>query len=177
MPLALSFLYGLDALWIGYVAAVFSLCWTLGSVGTAGWSDRWTRVVCASGLAIAAAACLAIAFAVGSVSLWTLTALTAIAGIGVGMTNVHAISWALAAAGPEEAQITASAAPAMRSVGIAYGAAAAGLIANATGLDAGMEPEIVRSALFWVFGACAAMALAGSLCVMRMHQLQPGVRT
>ena len=177
LPLALSRLYGLDPLWIGYVAAVFSLCWTLGSVGTAGWSDRWTRIACMGGLAITAAACLAIAFAVGAVSLWALTALTAIAGIGVGMTNVHAISWALAVAGQEEAQITASAAPAMRSVGIAYGAAAAGLIANATGLDAGMEPEIVQNALFWVFGACAAMAFAGSLCVMRMYQLQPGVKT
>ena len=64
----------------------------------------------------------------------------------------------------------------MRSIGIAYGAAMAGLIANAAGLSEGASPEIVRNALPWVFGIGALVPLAGSLCVMRMYALKPGVR-
>ena len=64
----------------------------------------------------------------------------------------------------------------MRSIGIAYGAAMAGLIANAAGLSEGTSPEIVSVALPWVFGIGALVPLAGSLCVMRMFSLKPGVK-
>ena len=175
MPLALNEIYGLSPLWIGYMLTVFSLAWTVGSIGTAGWNDRWTRIACASGLAITAASILGVALTLGSGSIWLLTALITLAGIGVGMTNVHSISWALAAAGEAESRITASAAPAMRSIGIAYGAAMAGMIANAAGLAEGTGAANVENALFWVFAIGALVPLAGSLCVMRMYQLKPGV--
>lgn len=175
-PLALRSLYGLDPLWIGYVLTVFSLTWSVGSIGTAGWNDRWTRIACASGLAITAVSTMGIALTVGSGSIWVLTFLMGTAGLGIGMTNVHSISWALAAADKDEAQITASAAPAMRSVGIAFGAAMAGLVANAAGLSQGTSPEIVRGALPWVFGVTAIIPVAGTLCVIRMFALKPGVK-
>lgn len=175
-PLALSTLYDLDPLWIGFMLTVFSIAWTLGTLGTAGWSDKAGRIACASGLAITSAAIAAIAATLGTASIWELTAYITAAGIGVGMTNIHSISWALAAAEPDQAQVTASAAPAMRSIGIAYGAAMAGLIANAAGLSEGTSPEIVRNALPWVFGIGALVPLAGSLCVIRMYALKPGVK-
>ena len=176
MPLALKQLYGLDPLWIGYVLTVFSLAWSVGTIGTAGWNEKWARISCASGLAITALSIVGIAVTVGSASIWVLTVFIVMAGTGVGMTNAHSISWALAAADPDQAQITASAAPAMRSIGIAYGAAMAGLIANTTGLSEGTSPEIVRTALPWVFGIGAIVPLAGSLCVIRMYALKPGVK-
>ncbi|MEX2453107.1 MAG: MFS transporter [Rhodospirillaceae bacterium] len=176
VPLALQSLYGLDPLWIGYIATVFSLAWALGSLATAGWKGFTARAACAGGLAIAAAAAFAMSQTVNSGSILLLTALMFVSGLGIGMTNVHIISWALAAAGREQAQITASAMPAMRSVGIAYGAAFAGLIANAAGLDEGVSPEIVRNALPWVFGVAAVFPLAGSLCIVHMYRLKPGVK-
>ena len=176
MPLALSTLYGLDPLWIGYMLTVFSIAWSIGTLGTAGWGEKGTRIACASGLAITSASIAAIASTIGSASIWELTGYITAAGLGVGMTNVHSISWALAAADPDQAQVTASAAPAMRSIGIAYGAAMAGLIANAAGLSEGTSPEIVSVALPWVFGIGALVPLAGSLCVMRMYSLKPGVK-
>jgi predicted MFS family arabinose efflux permease len=176
MPLALSTLYGLDPLWIGYMLTVFSIAWSVGTLGTAGWSEKGTRIACASGLAITSASIAAIAATIGTASIWELTGYITAAGVGVGMTNVHSISWALAAAEPDQAQVTASAAPAMRSIGIAYGAAMAGLIANAAGLSEGTSPEIVRNALPWVFGFGALVPLAGSLCVVRMYALKPGVK-
>ena len=176
LPLALRQIYGLDPLWIGYVLTVFSVAWTIGSLGTAGWNDRWTQIACVSGLAITAASILGIAVTLGDASIWVLTAFVTLAGIGVGMTNVHSIAWALAAAGERESRITASAAPAMRSIGIAYGAAIAGMIANAAGLAGGTDPQTVEHALSWVFAFGALVPLAGSLCVVRMFQLKPGVK-
>jgi MFS family permease len=176
MPLALTRLYGLDPLWIGYMLTVFSLAWSIASIGTAGWNEKWARYACIGGLFITSASIAGIAFTVGTASIWVLTGFMTTAGIGVGMTNVHSISWALAAADKDEAQITASAAPAMRSIGIAYGAAMAGLIANAAGLSHGTSPEIVRGALPWVFGIGALVPFAGGLCVIRMYALKPGVK-
>ncbi len=176
LPLALNTLYGLDPLWIGYLATVFSLFWSVGSLSTAGWNDRWAKLACASGLTISGMAALALALTVGDIGLLGVVVLMAVAGLGTGMTNVHSISWTLAAADREEAGITASAAPAMRSIGIAYGAALAGLIANLAGLDAGTSRDAVQAVVPWVFGLGAVCALAGSLCVIRMYALKPGVR-
>jgi len=176
LPLALQQIYSLDPLWIGYVLTVFSVAWTVGSIGTAGWNDRWTRIACAAGLMVTSASILGIAITLGDGSIWILTGFVTLSGIGVGMTNVHSISWALAAAGEAESRITASAAPAMRSIGIAYGAAIAGMIANAAGLTGGTDPETVKFALGWVFALGALVPLAGSLCVIRMYQLKPGVK-
>ena len=92
LPLALSQIYKLEPLWIGYVLTVFSIAWTVGSLGTAGWNDKWTRIVCASGLAITAVSILGISITLGNGSIWTLTVLVTFAGVGVGMTNVHSIS-------------------------------------------------------------------------------------
>ena len=176
MPLALGEVYALNPLWIGYVSTVFSLFWTMGSLVTAGWNDFWARVACVSGLAITSAATLFLALVLGAAPLWAVTILIAFIGIGIGMTNVHSTSWALAAAGKDQAGLVASAAPAMRSIGIAYGAAFAGLTANVTGLASHVDAEVVLSALPWVFAIGAGTALAGSLCVLRMYSLQPGVK-
>ena len=177
VPLALRRIYELDPLYIGYIATVFSLSWSVGSLVTAGWRGRMSRFACAGGLVIAAAATFALSQVIGSASIYLLTAVMLVAGLGIGMTNVHIISWALAAAEPGQGQITASAMPAMRSVGIAYGAAIAGLVANATGLGQGTSADIVRNALPWVFGVTAIFPLAGSLCILRMYQLKPGVNS
>ena len=176
MPLALVEVYALDPLWIGYVSTVFSLFWTIGSLATAGWNDFWARIACVSGLTVTSTATLLLALVLGAAPLWVVTVLIAFIGVGVGMTNVHSTSWALAAAGRDQAGLVASAAPAMRSIGIAYGAAAAGLIANVSGLASHVDPRVVQSALPWVFALGAATALAGNLCVLRMYRLQPGVK-
>ncbi len=177
VPLALRRVYELDPLYIGYIATVFSLSWSVGSLATAGWRGRKSRFACAGGLAIAAVASFALSQVIGSASIYLLTGVMLVAGLGIGMTNVHIISWALAAAEPSQAQITASAMPAMRSVGIAYGAAIAGLVANAAGLGQGTSADIVRTALPWVFGVASVFPLAGSLCILRMYQLKPGVNS
>ena len=174
--MALSQIYKLEPLWIGYVLTVFSIAWTVGSLGTAGWNDKWTRIVCASGLAITAVSILGISITLGNGSIWTLTVLVTFAGVGVGMTNVHSISWALAAAGEAESRITASAAPAMRSIGIAYGAAIAGMIANAAGLAEGTDPETVERALGWVFALGALVPLAEASVSFECISLNRGSR-
>ena len=176
MPLALKEIHGLSPLWIGYLLTVFSIAWTIGSIGTAGWNDWWGKFACAMGLALTSISILGIAVTLNLDSIWLVSALMILAGIGVGMTNVHSISWAFAAAGDAESQITASSAPAMRSIGIAYGAAMAGLIANAAGMDQNIDARQISDILVWVFGLGALVPLAGTLCVLRMYVLKPGVK-
>ena len=51
----------------------------------------------------------------------------------------------------------------MRSIGIAYGAAIAGMIANAAGLTGGTDPETVEFALSWVFALGALEVTLGGI--------------
>src|SRR3546814_4148090 len=56
--------------------------------------------------------------------------LTAMVGFGVGCCNLHLTSATMRSALPGEESITASSIPSIRSLGIAFGAAGVGLIAN-----------------------------------------------
>jgi hypothetical protein len=75
----------------------------------------------------------------------------ALLGVGIGLCFAHLSSWTMAAARPGEGGLTASAIPTIQSLGIAFGAAAAGLVANAAGLAMGIAPETVASAASWVY--------------------------
>ena len=75
----------------------------------------------------------------------------ALVGAGVGLCFAHISSWTMAAAQPGEESQTASAIPTIQSLGIAFGAAAAGLVANAAGLAMGVAPETVAAATSWVY--------------------------
>jgi hypothetical protein len=75
----------------------------------------------------------------------------ALMGAGIGLCFAHISSWTMAAAQAGEESQTASSIPTIQSLGIAFGAAAAGLVANAAGLASGIAPETVASAASWIY--------------------------
>ena len=64
-------------------------------------------------------------------------------GIGIGIYNVHLVARTMAGAAEGEQRITAAALTSIRSLGTAFGAAIAGVIANAAGLGDATEPQAV----------------------------------
>jgi hypothetical protein len=68
-----------------------------------------------------------------------------------------------------EENIAAASAATVQQAGIALGAAAAGLVANANGLDTGFEPASVLRASLWVPLALVAAPLAAGAIGVRLN--------
>jgi hypothetical protein len=72
-------------------------------------------------------------------------------GAGIGVCFAHISSWRITAARPGESVLTASSIPTIQSLGIAFGAAIAGLMANTAGLATDISAATVAAAGTWVY--------------------------
>jgi MFS family permease len=151
MPLVLHALHGVSLLSAGYINALLSLTWTILALCSAGLRDHQVRRVIWLGplLMLCGAIGLKVCVVDGPLSLLGLC--VALIGAGIGLCFAHMSSWTMAAARLGEEAQTASSIPTIQSLGIAIGAAAAGLVANAAGLAMGIVPETVASAASWVY--------------------------
>jgi hypothetical protein len=86
----------------------------------------------------------------------------ALIGAGIGFCFAHISSWSIAAARPGESILTASSIPTIQSLGIAFGAAIAGLVANTAGLATDISLATITAAATWVYrlGIIAPCVLA-----------------
>ena len=66
-----------------------------------------------------------------------------------------------------EEAITAASMPTIRSLGVAFGAAAAGLVANSAGLDQGTSKQTIYQVAAWVLGFTAIIPMLSALCCLR----------
>jgi MFS family permease len=85
-------------------------------------------------------------------SLTWLVVFVALHGVGIGICFAHLSSWTLSAARTGEEHLTASSIATVRSLGQAFGAAIAGLVANSAGLTQGVSMATVAAAATWVYG-------------------------
>lgn len=177
LPLILQALHGLSPLWVGWYNTIFSTGWTIGSIVVAGWSRRFQGAYMVIGMLIAAASIAPMAMWPKDMSLIWLAVFATTMGIGIGMANVFINDFTMANATSSEQSITASSIPAMRSLGIAFGAAIAGLLANAAGLKGGTDPAIVERAIFWVYSAGIVLSLIAAGVAFRMSRLPRPVAT
>src|SRR5271169_1617918 len=69
--------------------------------------------------------------------------------------------------------IAAASAATVQQAGIALGAATAGLVANASGLDNGLDPASVLRAALWVPLALVAAPLAACAVGVRLNLMVP----
>jgi predicted MFS family arabinose efflux permease len=174
-PLFLGVLHGVSPLFVGYLSLIFSFAWTGGSVLTSGLTGKAERVASIGGLVLCTVSI--IGFAAGVVGvlpapLVTVSIAITLAGLGIGATNVHMTAFGMSAALKGEESITASSMPTIRSLGIAFGAAVAGLVANTAGLDGGATPETVHRVAIWVLALSALVPMLGALCTLRALTLK-----
>ena len=71
-------------------------------------------------------------------------------GAGIGAAWAFVLQRVMSGAKGGEENIAAASAATVQQAGIALGAAIAGLVANASGLDNGLDPGSVLRASFWV---------------------------
>jgi MFS family permease len=174
LPLAYQILHGLSPLAAGYLAALLAVAWSAAAVLTSMLHGGGVRVAVVGGPALTTIGLVGIALTVATGPILTIAAFTIVTGAGVGLCTSHLMNWTMSMAAPGEESITASSIQTMRSLGIAIGAAGAGLIANMAGLGSGVTAVTVSTAVSWVIGIFTLAPLCvvglGFLLVWHRHR-------
>jgi MFS family permease len=154
LPLLLQVVHGVSPIFINIVNIVISLGWTIGTFSVSGWSGRRERLALMSGPAIAFAGLVWLTLIALLPGLLLLILAAFVMGIGIGVYNVHLVARAMETAGADEQRSTAAALTSVRSIGTAFGAAIAGVVANAAGLGDATDPQAVGHAVTAVYVFC-----------------------
>ncbi len=172
LPLALQELHGVSPLAAGYANASLAVSWTLASFLTAGWRGRAETTTIIGGPLIALLGVIGLAAGVTTLSPLLSCVLTGFIGFGIGACNLHLVAQTMRIAEPGFESLTASSIPTIRSLGISFGAAIAGLIANTAGLGSGVTVQTVAAAATWVYGATILAPAVSFVLAMRVVRLR-----
>jgi MFS family permease len=171
-PLFLQHLHALSPLTAGYMVAGASLAWTAAALSVAPLTDRWpARLIVAGPIAMSAGlAGVAVVMVPGPAAALLLP--ISLIGMGIGVCWAFILQRVMTGAKPCEENIAAASVATVQQTGIAFGAAVAGLIANASGLGDGLDPSSVLRAAFWVPMAFVAAPLVAGVIGMRLVALR-----
>ena len=172
LPLALQELHGVSPLAAGYANAALAVSWTLSSFLTAGWRGGAETAAIVGGPLLALLGVVGLALGVTTLSPLLSCVLMGLIGLGIGACNLHVVALTMRIAEPGFESLTASSIPTIRSLGISFGAAIAGLIANSAGLARGVTVETVAAAATWVYGATILAPAVSLLLAMRVVRLR-----
>jgi MFS family permease len=154
LPLLLQIVHGVSPIFINILNIVISLGWTIGTFSVSGWSGRRERIALMSGPAIAFSGLVWLTLIALLPGLTLLVLSAFVMGIGIGVYNVHLVARAMETAGAGEQRSTAAALTPVRSIGTAFGAAIAGVVATTAGLGDATEPHAVGHAVTAVYMFC-----------------------
>jgi MFS family permease len=170
LPLLLQVVHQVSPVVINFLSIVISMGWSTGTFTVSGWSGKRERLALLSGPVIATTglACLTGVALLPGLALMTLSAF--VMGIGIGVYNVHLVARAMDSVAADEYRSTASALTSVRSIGTAFGAAIAGVVANVAGLGGAIEPGAVGNAVTAVYiFCCIPFGLAALLMFRFVH--------
>jgi MFS family permease len=168
-PLFLQRLHGLKPLAAGYMVAEASLAWTAAALIVASLTDKWPARLIVAGPVTMSVGLLGVATVMGPGPVAALLPPIALIGIGIGVCWAFVLQQVMTGARAGDENIAAASVATVQQVGIALGAALAGLVANVSGLGAGPHPGAVLRAAFWVPLAFVAVPLAASTIGMRLN--------
>ncbi|WP_459854386.1 MFS transporter [Dongia sp. agr-C8] len=171
LPLALQVLHGVDPLVAGYMTASLAVSWTAASMATAHLHGRAASIAIIAGQVMCVTGLAALAFGMEQVPTYVIPMLNGLVGLGLGCSNLHVTAATMRHAKPGEETLTASSIPTIRSLGIAFGAAAAGVIANGAGLTDALLPADVSHAVLTVFGIGVLAPVGALILALRFTSL------
>ncbi len=172
-PPLFAALHGVSPLGAGYMVALASLAWTTAALSVASLSEAWPpRLIVVGPSAMGAGlAGVGLLMAPGPVAALILPIV--LIGVGIGSAWAFVLQRVMGGAKRGEENIAAASAATVQQAGIALGAATAGLVANASGLDTGLEPGAVLRASLWVPLALVAAPLAAGAIGVRLNPMVP----
>jgi len=154
LPLLLQVVHGVSPVFVNSLSIIISCGWTIGTFAASGWSGIRERLALASGPVLAFAGLVCLTLVAVQPVLVLPAASTLLMGLGIGIYNVHLVARTMASAATGEQRSLASALTSVRSLGTAFGAAIAGVVASTAGLGAATEPQAVGHAVTMVYLFC-----------------------
>lgn len=182
VPYFLQVIHDETPLVAGYLSALMSAGWTLGSLisSSRGAVTVGRLLVFGPILSTLALAGLGVAMPVQSVAGWTLSVLLLGVGLGVGLCWPHLLTGIFRAAPPGQQNIASAAITTLQLYAMALGASVAGMVANSAGfIDPGGLVGAQRSAVavYGVFACAPALAIWLSLHARRANAAQVDAQT
>jgi predicted MFS family arabinose efflux permease len=172
LPIFLQQLHGLDPLAAGFTVASASLGWTAASLATAGASRAWSDRLMLTGPAVMGASLMAIALLTPHAATLSLLPAIVLLGMGIGQCWPLVAHRIMGGAKAGDETVAASSVPTIQQMGFAFGAAVAGLVANASGLSSGIADEGMLRAAFWVPASFVVSATLAFLVGLRLCHLR-----
>jgi MFS family permease len=168
LPLVVQILHGVSPLGAGYFSVLRPLAWTASALCTAGLQGRRVRLATLLGPLVVTSGVVGQAAVVVLGPLFLLGGFGVLTGIGYGLCYAHLNSWTMAVARPGEEDRTASWIPMGAQLGTAFGAAFAGVVANAAGLASGVSVMTVAAAATWVYAVSVLAPAAITVLTLRV---------
>lgn len=171
VPLFLQQLHGLNPLAAGFFVAAASLGWTGASLATAGATRAWTDRFLVAGPLLMGVSLVALALLIPATPTLPIIPAIILLGAGIGQCWPFIAHRVMAGAQSGDETVAASSVPTIQQVGLALGAAFAGVVASVSGLSTELtRPDLVNAA-FWVPIAFVAFAAAASVVAVRLIKL------
>lgn len=160
--LQLQVLHDVPPIVAAYLFMLSSLSWSLVAIFVATWRGKMESVGIILGSICLLVGTTGLAFTVVPGPVWLIAVFIAVCGAGIGFMNNLLIQRAIRSVPPEEKAIAGSSTQAIRTMGVAFGASTAGLVAVGGGLSS-TTPTVatVAPAMQWVYGTDVAVAAAG----------------
>lgn len=174
IPYLLQFHRGLGPTTAGYIGAVHAVAWSVAAVAVASLGSRGQALCIQAGPVLLALGLAGLAWSLPAQAIeWAVLSLALIgAGLGIAYSFLNQRVMAAAQKGQEDA--TAGSAPTLGSLGGAIGAAIAGLVGQAVGLDLPLQPPQVTLAVWLLAGGGAALAIGMGLLARRLLRVTAG---
>jgi MFS family permease len=164
VPFLITALHGVSALVAGYVIALEAIAWTVAALLISGQPERRDRFFIVAGMVLVTIGVASLITAVPHGPVWFVAVGAALQGFGFGLAWTFILRLATAIAPAGETSRVSSALPTVHRLGFALGAAFAGIVANAMGIDQADQLKTVAAALFI---ASLPVALIGLVAAAR----------
>ena len=173
VPIFLQGLHGLDPLGAGYMVAGASLGWTGMSLVVAGTPPERADRLLVIGPILMALGLASVALLMPLEPAAIVFPAIALAGGGIGCCWAFIAQRVMTGARHGEEDIAASSVATVQQTGFAFGAALAGMVANAAGLSSGLSRDDIAGAAFWVPTSFTLAALLAIVAGVRLARWRP----
>ncbi len=167
-PVLLETLHGVTPLTAGYIVAVESIAWGSAAFMVSGRSQAAQGRLIRIGAALVTAGVLGFALTMRDGPLWAVILCATVQGAGFGVMWAFVITRITENAPGNERDVVSSSIPTMQQIGFAFGAAAAGVVANMVGFGDVVTIAAARDAAVWVFAAFVPFALYANIAAWRL---------
>lgn len=176
-PYFLQTLHGVTPLVAGYLVALVALGWTAASLVTASLRGRRAIVSIALGAGICATSNFVLGLVISQPNttggIWIVAGISVLLfgmGAGIGLGWAHLVSLVLTRSDGGEADKASASINLIQSLGAAFGAAVAGVIANASGVVTPGGVAGAISAGFWLYVLMSIPAFAALFVVLPLFR-------